>query len=74
MREIEQINELMRQEEARQSGCLRLIASENYASKAVMQANASCLTNRYSEGYPGKRYYEGQQVTDIIEEISRQRA
>jgi glycine hydroxymethyltransferase len=74
MREIEQINELTRQEEARQSGCLRLIASENYASKAVMEANASCLTNRYSEGYPGKRYYEGQQVTDIIEEIARQRA
>ncbi len=74
MKEIEQINELTRQEEARQSGCLRLIASENYASKAVMQANASCLTNRYSEGYPGKRYYEGQQVTDIIEEIARQRA
>ena len=74
MREIEQINELMGQEEARQSGCLRLIASENYASKAVMEANASWLTNRYSEGYPGKRYYEGQQVTDIIEEIARQRA
>ena len=68
------IYELLRQEEARQSGSIRLIASENYVSKAVMMANASCLTNRYSEGYPGKRYYEGQQVTDLIEKIALERA
>lgn len=68
------IYELIRQEEARQSGSLRLIASENYVSKAVMLTNGSCLTNRYSEGYPGKRYYEGQQVTDLIEKVTQDRA
>jgi glycine hydroxymethyltransferase len=69
-----QIFELIRQEEVRQSGSIRLIPSENYISKAVMLASASCLTNKYSEGYPGKRYYEGQQVTDLIEKITVQRA
>jgi glycine hydroxymethyltransferase len=69
-----QIYELIRQEEARQSGSIRLIASENYVSKAVMLASGSCLTNKYSEGYPGKRYYEGQQVTDLIEKIAQDRA
>jgi glycine hydroxymethyltransferase len=69
-----EIYELIRQEAARQSGCVRLIPSENYVSKAVMLASGSCLTNRYSEGYPGKRYYEGQQVTDLIETVARQRA
>jgi glycine hydroxymethyltransferase len=69
-----QIYELLRQEEARQSGSIRLIASENYVSKAVMLASGSCLTNKYAEGYPGKRYYEGQQVTDLIEKMAQQRA
>jgi glycine hydroxymethyltransferase len=69
-----QIYELIRQEAARQSGSIRLIASENYVSKAVMLATGSCLTNRYSEGYPGKRYYQGQQVTDLIEQLAIQRA
>jgi glycine hydroxymethyltransferase len=69
-----QIYELIRQESARQSGAIRLIPSENYVSRAVMQASGSCLTNKYSEGYPGKRYYEGQQVTDLIERIAQQRA
>jgi glycine hydroxymethyltransferase len=69
-----QIYELIRQEKARQSACIRLIPSENYVSKAVMLASGSCLTNKYSEGYPGKRYYEGQQVTDLIERIAQQRA
>ena len=68
------IYELIRQEEARQSGCIRLIPSENYVSKAVMQASGSCLTNKYSEGYPGRRYYEGQQVTDLIEKTAQDRA
>ncbi len=68
-----QIYELMRQEAARQSGSIRLIPSENYVSKAVMLASASCLTNKYAEGYPGKRYYEGQQVTDLIERMARDR-
>jgi glycine hydroxymethyltransferase len=69
-----QVYELIRQENARQSGSIRLIPSENYVSRAVMQASGSCLTNKYSEGYPGKRYYEGQQVTDLIERIAQQRA
>ena len=69
-----EIYELLRQERARQSGSIRLIPSENYVSRAVMLASGSCLTNKYAEGYPGKRYYEGQQVTDRIEKIARQRA
>lgn len=69
-----QIFDLINQEKARQSSCIRLIASENYVSEAVMAATGSCLTNKYSEGYPGKRYYEGQQVTDQIETIAQDRA
>jgi len=69
-----EIYELIRQEKARQSGCVRLIASENYVSRAVMTATGSCLTNKYAEGYPGRRYYEGQQVTDLIEIVAQQRA
>ncbi len=68
-----QIYELINQEEARQSGTLRMIPSENYVSKAVMEATGSCLTNKYAEGYPGKRYYEGQQVTDLIETLAIER-
>jgi len=69
-----QIYELIRQEQARQSGAIRLIPSENYVSRAVMLASGGCLTNKYAEGYPGRRYYEGQQVTDLIETIARERA
>jgi glycine hydroxymethyltransferase len=65
------IYELVRQEGARQSGSIRLIPSENYVSKAVMIATGSCLTNKYAEGYPGKRY---QQVTDLIEKTTQERA
>src|ERR1700756_4209580 len=49
---------------------IRLIASENYASRAVMEATGSILTNKYSEGYAHKRYYEGQQVIDQVEELA----
>jgi glycine hydroxymethyltransferase len=69
-----QIYELMRQERARQSGAIRLIPSENYVSRAVMLASGGCLTNKYAEGYPGRRYYEGQLVTDLIEKIAQDRA
>jgi len=69
-----QIYELIRQEKARQSACVRLIPSENYVSEAVMLASGSCLTNKYAEGYPGRRYYEGQQVTDLIERLAQERA
>jgi len=65
---------LIKQEAARQSTSIRLIASENYVSKAVMQASGSCLTNKYAEGYPGKRYYQGQQITDQIEKLATDRA
>jgi len=69
-----QICELIRQEKARQSGSIRLIPSENYVSRAVMEATGSCLTNKYSEGYPGRRFYEGQQVTDLVEKMAQDRA
>ena len=68
-----QIHELLKQEGARQNGSIRLIPSENYVSKAVLSATASCLTNKYAEGYPGKRYYEGQQITDLIEKLAQDR-
>ena len=61
-------------EEKRQAEGIELIPSENYVSKAVREANASNLTNKYSEGYPGKRYYGGQEYTDIVENIARDRA
>ena len=53
---------------------IRLIASENYVSSAVLQATGSVLTNKYSEGYAGKRYYEGQQIIDQVERLAIQRA
>ena len=61
-------------EDQRQARTIRLIASENYASVAVRQATASRLTNKYSEGYPGRRYYQGQENTDAIENLARDRA
>ncbi len=61
-------------EEQREIRGLELIPSENYVSKAVREANGSVLTNKYSEGYPGKRYYGGQTYTDIVETIAMERA
>lgn len=61
---------LIDQEAKREHESMRLIASENYASRAVMEATGSCLTNKYSEGYARKRYYEGQQVIDQVEELA----
>ncbi len=66
--------ELIGMEARRQSRVLRLIASENYASAAVMEASGSCLNNKYSEGYPNARYYQGQKVIDRIENLARERA
>ncbi len=60
-------------EEARQHEKLRLIASENYAPRAVMEACGSVLNNKYSEGYAGKRYYEGQQYVDVVEGLAIER-
>jgi glycine hydroxymethyltransferase len=65
---------LLDQERERQTTTLQLIASENFASPAVMEATGSVLTNKYSEGYPSKRYYGGNQVIDEVEELARQRA
>ncbi len=69
-----EIKELICQEEARQLSSIRLIASENYASEAVMQATGTVLTNKYSEGYAGKRYYEGQDYVDQVETLAIERA
>jgi glycine hydroxymethyltransferase len=57
----------------RQNTTLQLIASENFASRAVMEATGSVLTNKYSEGYPGKRYYGGNQIVDQVEDLARER-
>jgi glycine hydroxymethyltransferase len=65
---------LCQQEERRQSDKIRLIASENYVSHAVREATGSLFTNKYSEGYPGRRYYEGQQVVDPLETLAQERA
>ncbi len=61
-------------EEEREAHGIELIPSENYVSRAVLEANGSVFTNKYSEGYPGKRYYGGQQYTDIVENIAIERA
>src|ERR1700743_2925649 len=65
---------LLAQEERPQRDSIRLIASENYVSGAVLAATGSVLTNKYSEGYAGKRYYEGQQYIDPIELLAIERA
>lgn len=69
-----QIDELIRREEARQRNGIELIASENYVSRAVMDAMGTVLNNRYSEGYPGARYYGGQEVMDEVETLAIDRA
>lgn len=61
-------------EQARQNSHIELIASENWVSKAVMAAMGSVLTNKYAEGYPGKRYYGGCGCVDVVEELARERA
>ena len=61
-------------ETGRQNDHIELIASENFVSKAVMSAMGSTLTNKYAEGYPGKRYYGGCQYVDIVEDLARERA
>jgi glycine hydroxymethyltransferase len=66
--------DLIALEAQRQRDVLRLIPSENYASTAVAAATASCLANKYSEGYPGKRYYQGQQYIDAVEQLAIDRA
>src|SRR3954467_6140131 len=69
-----EVFELCRGEERRQAAKIRLIPSENYVSKAVLEASSSVFTNKYSEGYPGRRYYEGQQLVDPLEQLTIDRA
>ena len=73
IRSDEEISALLKAEWTRQTTTLQLIASENFASPAVMAATGSILTNKYAEGYPGRRYYGGNQVVDEIEDIARRR-
>ncbi|MFG2920280.1 serine hydroxymethyltransferase [Streptomyces sp. NPDC048305] len=69
-----EIAALVNAEERLQADTLRLIPSENYVSAAVLEASGTVLQNKYSEGYPGKRYYEGQQVIDQVETLAVERA
>ena len=64
----------IQEEFARERRNIELIASENIVSEAVMLAMGTCLTNKYAEGYPGKRYYGGCYAVDVTEEIARKRA
>jgi len=72
--EDEEVYKAILGEEAREATGIELIPSENYVSRAVREANGSVLTNKYSEGYPGKRYYGGQEYTDAIETLAIERA
>ena len=69
-----EISELINNDLKRQNTHIHLIASENFASKAVMEASGSILTNKYSEGFPGRRYYEGCETVDQIEQLAIDRA
>src|SRR6266704_2410724 len=69
-----EIAALIHAEAGRHAEKIRLIPSENYVSTAVLEATGSVLTNKYSEGYPGRRYYEGQQFIDPIETLTAERA
>src|SRR5271170_1303573 len=69
----DEVTTLLAQEWTRQTTTLQLIASENFASPAVLAATGSILTNKYAEGYPGRRYYGGNQIVDEIEDLARHR-
>jgi len=69
-----EVAEAMEKELDRQRNKIELIASENFVSAAIMAADGSHLTNKYAEGYPGKRYYGGCEYVDIVEELARERA
>ena len=74
MERDQQIFELIQEEHERQVYGIELIASENFVSDQVMEATGSCLTNKYAEGYPNKRYYGGCEVVDEVEQIAIDRA
>ncbi len=69
-----EIAEVIEKEEKRQKGRLELIASENFVSRAVLEAQGSVLTNKYAEGYPGRRYYGGCEYVDVAEKLAQDRA
>ena len=69
-----EISQAIRHETERQNSHLELIASENFTSQAILEATGSIFTNKYAEGYPGKRYYGGCEFTDIVEDLARERA
>src|SRR5579872_4646609 len=68
-----EIYDAIRHETERQGAQLELIASENFTSQAVLEATGSVFTNKYAEGYPGKRYYGGCEYTDVVENLARDR-
>ncbi|WP_423800114.1 serine hydroxymethyltransferase [Neobacillus sp. SAB-20_R2A] len=70
----EQVFQAIQQELGRQRSKIELIASENFVSEAVMEAQGSVLTNKYAEGYPGRRYYGGCEYVDVVEDLARDRA
>src|SRR5690242_8755310 len=69
-----EVSQAIRHELERQNGQLELIASENFTSEAVLEATGSVFTNKYAEGYPGKRYYGGCEYADVVEDLARDRA
>ena len=74
MKRDQRIFDLIQQEKERQLRGIELIASENFVSPEVMEAAGSVLTNKYAEGYPGKRYYGGCQIVDQVEQLAIDRA
>lgn len=70
----EQVFKSIQEELGRQRTKIELIASENFVSEAVMEAQGSVLTNKYAEGYPGRRYYGGCEHVDVVEDLARDRA
>ena len=74
MKKDQEIFDLIQQEHQRQKNGIELIASENFVSEQVMMAMGSCLTNKYAEGYPRKRYYGGCEVVDKVEQLAIDRA
>jgi glycine hydroxymethyltransferase len=69
-----EVYEAIKNEERRQSGCLELIASENFTYEAVLETTGSVFTNKYAEGYPGRRYYGGCEYADVVERLAIERA
>ena len=69
-----EVTEAIEKEINRQRNKIELIASENFVSEAVIEAMGTPLTNKYAEGYPGKRYYGGCEYVDVVEDLARERA